>query len=108
MFGLRRLLALAAFFAFFLGACSGGNAGIAPGPVLTPTSVPPAVAFADDAENASGAVGLWDQVEANSGLASCIADAINGDATSIEELRVHVDALGDDANAVVADCLTGA
>jgi len=101
---LRRTIAVAAFCAFTLSACSSGADTTAP----APTSVPPALAFADAPEAAATGTGLWSAVETNSALATCLANAVGGSPDAIDALRVEVDALGDARHAIIADCLTGA
>jgi len=104
MSGLRRASATAIFAALLLGACSSGAPTAAP----TPTSVPPALAFADPVEATFDDAGLWTEVASNDDLRACIAATADSDAASVEGLRSDVEALGESGHAVIADCLPGA
>ena len=110
MSGPRQLSTLAIATALLFGACAGAAPTTAPAtPVApAPTLVPPALAFADDVTNASTQAGLWTEVETNDGLASCLAGASASESDSIDGLRNDLLALGDDGQAIIADCLTGA
>lgn len=75
--------------------------------ISAPTSVPPALAFADAAFPGQGS-GLWTEVASNEALADCLREGAGIATDSIDELRDEFGNLGELGRSIISDCLPGA
>ena len=101
----RRFAGPAALLFLIMSSCASGSSDTAP---PAPTSVPPALAFAEDIETLTAEAGLWTEVASNDDLAACLRAGAGSEAESVENLRADIEELDDSGFLIIADCLTGA
>ena len=110
----RRAIVATLITVLALSACASGSSDTTP----PPTSVPPAlafaeneapsIAFAEDIETLTIEAGLWTEVTSNEDLETCLREAAQSNGGSIEDLMTDLAELGASGELIIADCLTGA